>query len=106
MRLTYHLLAASDWHATGEAYEPPSVAQEGFIHCTDGREAVIETANRYYRGDPREYLLMALDLDAVRSEWRYDDAEERYPHIYGPLNLDAVISTEPAQRAEDGTFEG
>lgn len=108
MRLTYHLVAAEDWPdiASVEAYEPASVAAEGFIHCTDGLDAVIETANRYYRGDPRPYLLVSVDLDAVRAPWRYDDAEQRYPHIYGALNLDAVVGTEPCRRELDGTFVG
>ncbi len=106
MRLTYHLVAAEDWPDEGEDYEPASVAAEGFIHCTDGLDGVVETANRYYRADPRPYLRVAVDLDAVRAPWRYDDAAERYPHIYGRLNREAVRDVQPCRRAPDGTFEG
>ncbi len=104
MRLTYHLVPADDWPPASATYEPGSVAAEGFIHCTDGREAAVETANRYYRGDPRPYLLLAVDLVAVQTPWRYDDPGECYPHIYGAMNVDAVVSVEPCPRSADGTY--
>ena len=105
-RLTYHLVPAAEWRGLtpGAVYQPASLAAEGFIHCTDGRERVVETANRYYRGDLRLYLLVTIDLDRVSSEWRYDDAEQVFPHIYGPLDHDAVVTVEDMRRAEDGRF--
>lgn len=40
----------------------------------------------------------------MSSEWRYDDAEQVFPHIYGPLDHDAVVTVEDMRRAEDGRF--
>lgn len=99
-------MAAEDWPDVefGRRYRPPSLETEGFIHCTDGRDRVIETANRYYADDPRPYLLVTLDLQRVSSEWRYDDPERVYPHIYGPLEMDAVRAVERLRRDEDGRF--
>jgi len=105
-RFSYHLVAAEDWPGVqfGTVYRPGSLANEGFIHCTDGRDRVIETANRYYLADRRPYLLVTLDLQRVSAEWRYDDREQVYPHIYGPLEMEAVRAVEPLRRAEDGRF--
>lgn len=105
-RFTHHLVAEADWpgRSFGTVYRPASLASDGFIHCTDGRDRVIETANRYYTADPRPYLLVTLDLQRVSAEWRYDDAARVYPHIYGPLQVEAVRAVEPLQRGDDGRF--
>ena len=105
-RFTYHLVAEADWpgRAFGTVYRPASLASEGFIHCTDGRDRVIETANRYYADDRRPYLLVTLDLQRVSAEWRYDDPDRVYPHIYGPLQMEAVRAVEALPRGEDGRF--
>lgn len=104
--MSYHLVPAVEWPGLqpGGVYEARSLADEGFIHCTDGHARVIETANRYYRDDPRPYLVVSLDLDRLRSDWRYDDPDEVYPHVYGPVNLDAVMRVEDVRRAPDGRF--
>jgi len=47
---------------------------------------------------------VTIDLQRVSSEWRYDDGEEVYPHIYGPLEMEAVRAVEPLGRAEAGRF--
>ena len=45
-----------------------------------------------------------LDLDTISSEVRYDDPDRTYPHIYGPLNTDAVIGELSVRRDAEGTF--
>ena len=108
MRETYHLIPTELWDAT----EPTttltrdSLADEGFIHCTDGADALIATANRHYRDDPREFVALTIDLDALTSPWCYDDPGEPYPHIYGPIDRSAILGTTLVRRAADGAFEG
>ena len=65
---------------------------------------MIETANRYYADDRRPYLLVTLDLQRVSAEWRYDDTARVYPHIYGPLQMEAVRAVEPLSRDQEGRF--
>ena len=43
----------------------PSLEAESFIHCTDGAAAMIATANRHYREDPRPFVVLTIDLDQV-----------------------------------------
>ena len=106
MRATYHLVPADDWAARDPAatYAAPSLAGEGFIHCTDGAAAMVDTANRHYRGDPRPFLVLTVDLDATGSAWRFDDDAGIYPHIYGAIAPAAILGEQAIPRAADGTF--
>ena len=102
--LTYHLVAVADYDADAESYLPAAFAGEGFIHTTRTVALLAEVANRYYRADPRPYLVLTIELDHVAAPWRYDAAGEDYPHIYGPLPRRAVLASAPLPRAADGAF--
>ena len=106
MRPTYHLVAADAWarRDPGQPYAPASLESDGFIHCTDGAEAMVATANRHYRGDPGDFVVVTVDLDEVGSPWRYDDPDRIYPHVYGPIAATGVGDAVPIPRAADGTF--
>src|ERR1700761_8303577 len=95
----YHIATRADWEralADGE-YTRSSVdstlAEEGFIHASQASQ-VTRTANKFYRGVPGELVLLVIDTDRVGPEVRYEavpGAELPFPHIYGPLNPDAVV---------------
>jgi uncharacterized protein (DUF952 family) len=106
--VTYHLVAAETWEAVepGADYEPASLATEGFVHCTDGVDGLRASGDRYYRGDARPFLVASIDLARLGDDWRYDDEEQRFPHIYRSIPRDAVIRIMPIPRAEDGSFLG
>jgi uncharacterized protein (DUF952 family) len=108
MRTTFHLLPADTWATadTGRPYQAPTLATEGFIHCTDGADEVIATANRYYRHDPRAYVVLTIDLDAAGSRWTIDDPSGIYPHLHGPVARRAIVRVQAAVRDPDGTFTG
>ncbi len=90
-----HLLPRSAWEEAqllGE-YRPASLAQEGFIHCSRP-EQIHWVARRYYRGAPG-LLLLWIDAQKVEADIRWEAADgEMFPHIYGPLNLGAVVRVE------------
>ena len=54
-------------------------------------------------------MLLCIDDARVRPEIRYEAPSEgspdRFPHIYGPLNVDAVVKELPFEPQADGTFE-
>jgi uncharacterized protein (DUF952 family) len=107
-RITFHLTPLAVWSARrgGPTYEPEAFALEGFIHCTNGEERVIEVGNRYYAGDPRPYCLLSLERGRLTAPVLYVDPERAYPHVYGPLILDAVVDVRQVVRDEDGSFLG
>jgi uncharacterized protein (DUF952 family) len=103
---TFHLLPVGAWidaRASGQR-APDSLRTEGFVHCTDGWEALVETANRHYRDATGPFLALTVDLARVGSPWRYDDPQRVYPHVYGPIPLHAVLAVRPTPRALDGRF--
>jgi uncharacterized protein (DUF952 family) len=106
VRPTYHLVPAAVWKAQepGRAYEAASLATEGFVHCTDGAAELVATANRHYRDDARDFLVLTIDLDAAGSPWRIEDERGIYPHVFGPIELTAILRSVPAPRDAAGLF--
>ncbi len=108
----YHIATRADWEravAVG-AYTTSSVgttlAEEGFIHASQASQ-VARTANKFYRDVPGDLLLLVIDTGRVGPEVRYEavpGAELPFPHIYGPLNVDAVVEARPFTRGPDGEF--
>jgi uncharacterized protein (DUF952 family) len=101
----FHITTPSAWdqaRATG-AYEPPSLQQEGFIHFS-GADQVVATANRVFRGQG-DLVLLCVAPERLAAAVRYEHAEdagEAFPHLYGPLNLDAVTRVLPIVEGVDG----
>ena len=104
--LTFHIVAAEYYRDSDRSapYVPAAFEADGFIHCTDGGANVAEVANRYYREDRRMYIVLVIDRAKVRPAIKYEDAARIYPHIYGPLNRDAITDILPVLRASDGSF--
>jgi uncharacterized protein (DUF952 family) len=103
----FHLTSTAAWAQARAAglYEGDTLKTEGFIHCSLAHQ-VVEVANRLFRGRT-DLVLLTIDEDAVGPEVRYENLEggaEQYPHIYGPLNLDAIRAHEPFLPDEDGRF--
>ena len=106
MRLAYHGTPKKYFESLdpGRPYVPEPFAREGFIHTTEGREAVSITLTKYYKASAEPWVVLYIDQDRVTSPIRYDDPAEVFPHIYGPLNRDAIVAVKDIDRAPDGTF--
>jgi uncharacterized protein (DUF952 family) len=105
MRPIYHLTPRSVWERDpSRPYEAASLAGEGFIHCSYA-EQVARSANRFY-ADATDLLLLTVDTSRLISPLREEPAGngEVFPHIYGPLNRDAVRSAVPLVRGADGLW--
>jgi uncharacterized protein (DUF952 family) len=104
--VTYHLVPDEVWsrHKDSALYLPKAFDQDGFIHCTNGLQELVDVGNRYYTADPRPFRALILKTELIESPVRYDDPEETFPHIYGPLNTNAVVGILSAKRDESGRF--
>src|SRR5436190_16079633 len=92
MRL-YHLVDSAAWEAARAAgvYRPPSLAAEGFIHLSTA-DQWPRTRARFYAG-VADLLLLEIDPQRLTAEVRYERADgEDFPHLFGPLALDAVVA--------------
>lgn len=94
--MLYHIVKPAYWYQCqpDEAYVPETFADEGFIHLST-REQVAGVLERYYSGI-RPLIALHLDEALFTAELRYEPAAsgELFPHLYGPLNRDAIIGTE------------
>ena len=73
------------------------LSEVGFIHCSRA-EQVAGVHERFYRHVDDPLLLLTIDTDRLTSPWQLDPVDgepSTFPHIYGPLNADAVVSAEP-----------
>jgi uncharacterized protein (DUF952 family)/protein associated with RNAse G/E len=107
MTLICHLTSKDAWvdAVWKRDYRDPSLEKEGFIH-TSTPEQVVATANRYYAGRD-DLVLLSIDSERLSSELRWEMAAsvgQEFPHIYGPLNLDAVTQALELRPADDGRF--
>jgi uncharacterized protein (DUF952 family) len=101
----FHITTATEWAAATEAgrYAAPSLAGEGFIHTSTARQ-VPATAARFY-ADVDDLVLLEIDADAVAAEIRWESShDDLFPHIYGPLEVSAVVAARPFGPEPDGTY--
>ena len=108
MRPTFHLVPEAIWADSdpGVAYEAVAYPADGFIHCTDGVGPLGATFDKHYGVDPRPFLALTVDLDAIGVPWRFDVPGSPYPHVYGPIARTAILAVSRVDRDPDGRFVG
>lgn len=121
----YHLTPASYYQCQplDRPYQPPSLIEEGFVHCTAGAEKLVEIANIYF-ADLRDELL-ALEIDPARltaplyfeppitpahaaaspAQQAEAERETLFPHVYGPLDRQAIVNCIALQRDSTGRWQ-
>ena len=101
-----HICPKTVWQEALElgAYKGDTLDKEGFIHCSELSQ-VVEVANYVFK-EKDNLLLLEIDPTKVTAEIKYEDpgVGEKYPHIYGPLNIDAVIETHNFKTDDSGSF--
>ena len=98
MAIIYHLTSREAWAAAQAAgeYEAPSLADEGFIHCSGDEEQTLRVVERLYAG-VSGLLVLDIDTEKLASEVKREFSTrsgEMYPHVYGKIDLDAVVSVQ------------
>ena len=103
----YHITKLDAWQASLSegAYRPPSLEQEGFIHASRP-EQIAAVANNLFRARTG-LVLVEIDAARVKPEIRYERAKngDAYPHIYGPINVDAIRRIIDFPPGPDGRFK-
>ncbi len=106
METILHITRREQWEYAQHAgsYHGDTLDTEGFIHCSTPHQ-VVRVADARFRGQ-HGLVLLCVDPARVRPEIRYEPAEdaERFPHIYGPLNTNAVIAVLGFEPDPDGGF--
>ena len=91
-----HITSSAAWVEALEAglYSAPSLEAQGFIHCSEiSTEQLLAVANHLYAGQSGLVLLL-IEAERLEAAVRHEEFETSgtfFPHVYGPINLDAVI---------------
>ncbi len=91
--------------ASDQPYRGDTLATEGFIHCTAEPDWLLKVANRFYRSQPDDFVILCIVPERVQVAIKWEKADNHeFPHIYGPLNLDAVEHVVKFPRDAAGQF--
>ena len=105
MTTIYHITTRAEWERALEqgSYHAGSLASEGFIHASTAGQ-VAGTARRFFStGEGLVVLAIELDRVSVAIDWaRSPHSADPFPHLLGPLNLDAVVEVVPLVRDLSG----
>jgi glutathione S-transferase len=108
----YHIATAPDWDRARQEGEyrtstrGRTLSEEGFIHASTAAQ-VLPVANVVYLDEQQDLVLLVLDTSRIEAEIRREPVPgwaDPFPHIYGPLNVDAVIRAVPLERDAAGSF--
>ena len=96
----FHIATVGDWQAALLAGDyrvstlGRSLADEGFIHASRG-DQVDGVRDAYYADPHLRLVLLEIDPAVLEVELRLEvppGADVAFPHIYGPLRIDAVVA--------------
>ncbi|MCL0059713.1 DUF952 domain-containing protein [Dehalococcoidia bacterium] len=107
MDLILHIAKRNDWEKarSSGSYRADTLESQGFIHCSTP-EQVIRVANFLLRGQD-DLVLLCIDSKKLGAEIRMENLEggdKLFPHVYGPLNVEAVVKVVDFKPQTDGTF--
>ena len=114
--MIYHLTLQQAWleaQQRGE-YRAESLESEGFIHCSTETQ-ILPVAEKYYKGQ-KGILLLEMNPSQLTSELRWEPPSggapppgvpegDLFPHIYGPINLDAIVKAYDLESHPDGSYK-
>jgi uncharacterized protein (DUF952 family) len=104
--MIYHITTEKAWKNALQSgqYVGDTLETEGFIHFS-GKEQVVATANRYYQGTSGLLLLqVVVKRLACKLKYEAGPSGELFPHLYGPLNMDAVEKVSHFKPESNGNF--
>ncbi len=113
--MIYHITSRQAWSDAKEhgEYRLESLESEGFIHCSTESQ-VVPVAQKYYKGQQDLYLLV-IEPALLSADLKWEPPSggapppgvsegDLFPHIYGPINLDAVVQVFDLLSNADGKF--
>ena len=113
--MIYHVTFQKAWRKAQQRgeYRAESLETEGFIHCST-RSQVLAVVEKFYKGQPGLLLLM-IDPFLLTSELKWEPPSggtpppgvpegDLFPHVYGPINLNAVVKVFDLSANPDGNY--
>lgn len=117
MSFIYHITSRKLYQEASQTgiYTPATFEQDGFMHLSQ-KNQLLSVANNFYLGQTG-LVCLVIDPEKVRAELKYEppvhpggkvveaiDPEDLFPHLYGALNTDAVVSVFDMTANASGVF--
>jgi uncharacterized protein (DUF952 family) len=108
MSTIYKILPATLWRDAKRqgVFDGSAVdRKDGFIHFSTAQQ-VAETAAKHFAGE-RDLVLLQVDVARLgaRLKWEPSRGDALFPHLYGALELTAVIRVDPLPLSSDGRHQ-
>ena len=108
MRKIYKICSASAWREAerqGVYRGSADDLRDGFIHFSTAAQ-VAETLRKHFFGQTGLFLI-DVDADALGDTLRWESSRngELFPHLYGDLDLGAVVGVRDIHARSDGAHD-
>lgn len=108
MRKIYKICPAPAWREAerqGVYRGSADDSRDGFIHFSTAAQ-VAETARKHFAGQTGLFLI-AVDAESLGDALRWEPSrnDELFPHLYGELDLGAVIDVFDLRARSDGSHD-
>ena len=113
--MIFHITLGTAWEDAQKRgdYRAESLETEGFIHCSTISQ-VLPVAESFYKGQSG-LILLGIEPTLLSSTLKWEPPSggtpppgvpegDSFPHIYGPINLDAVVKILDLEMNPDNTF--
>lgn len=112
-----HVVPLAEWNAHPDApYTPASLAKEGFVHCSPDEETTLAIVNAFYQDALKPLVTVVLDVDRLTAKCAWEaaapapppgiSATTLFPHVFGPLNREAVVRVLEVEWDDQGRATG
>ncbi|WP_059080415.1 DUF952 domain-containing protein [Streptomyces scabiei] len=100
--MIYHVVSLDAWNAhPDQPYAPASLPDDGFVHCSPDEATTLAVVNAFYRDAPKPLHVLVLDEERLAARVEFEAAapapppgvraDVLFPHVFGPLDRDAVV---------------
>ncbi|MFD9037373.1 DUF952 domain-containing protein [Streptomyces bottropensis] len=115
--MIYHVVSLAAWNARpDQPYAPASLAEDGFVHCSPDEATTLAVVNAFYRDAPKPLHVLVLDEERLDARVELEaaapapppgvGADVLFPHVFGPLNREAVVRVLEIRWDEEGRAMG
>ncbi len=115
--MIHHVVSLAAWNAhPDQPYSPDSLPEDGFVHCSPDEPATLAVINAFYRDAPKPLHVLVIDEARLDARVEFEAAapapppgvggDVLFPHVFGPINRDAVVDILGIQWDEQGRATG
>ena len=96
--IIYKLILSAEWETSKKEgiYKGSALDQaDGYMHCSTS-DQIQGTLDKFFTGQT-DVVLLTIDINKIKPHLKWEKSPRSgriFPHIYGPLPINAVIKEE------------